>query len=428
MYARLYTFLEKHNCLYELQYGFRSGHSTDNCLLDLTESVRKAIDNNEFSVGVFVDLQKAFDTVDHGILLSKLFHYGIRGVSQNWFKSYLTNRSQYVSINGVNSETEHVKFGVPQGSVLGPLLFLIYINDLHQCIRFSTTRHFADDTNLLLNNSSLKKLKKQLNIDLSQLSAWLKANKISLNVSKTEILIFRHPNKPLNYDLRIKLDGKRLYPSKYVKYLGILIDSHLNWSFHTKSLASKLTRSIGMLAKIRHFVNQSTLRSIYFSIFSSLLTYGCQIWGQHQFFRSNIRRITKLQNKALRIINFADFRAPSSPLYKISNVLKFTDLVSLKNFLYVFDSFSGKIPSSLRNIFSYIHLRHEHQTRISSQNCVNLPISRTLEYGINSINGQSARNWNFFQVNLFKHHNNTGKQLTRNKLKSLITSHFINSY
>ena len=206
-----------------------------------------------------------------------------------------------------------------------------------------------------------------------------------------------------------------------------LFDSHLNWSFHTKSLASKLTRSIGMLAKIRHFVNQSTLRSIYFSIFSSLLTYGCQIWGQHQFFRSNIRRITKLQNKALRIINFADFRAPSSPLYKISNVLKFTDLVSLKNFLYVFDSFSGKIPSSLRNIFSYIHLRHEHQTRISSQNCVNLPISRTLEYGINSINGQSARNWNFLQVNLFKH-NNTGKQLTRNKIKSLITSHFINSY
>ena len=173
-------------------------------------------------------------------------------------------------------------YGVPQGSVLGPLLFLIYINDLHKSIKYSITRHFADDTNLLLTNSSLKQLKKHLNIDLSLMSSWLKANKISLNVSKTELLIFHLLNKPINYELKVKLNGKWLYPSAFVKYLGLLIDSHLNWSFHTKSLASKLTRTIGMLAKIRHFVDKSTLRNIYFSIFSSILTYGCQIWGQHQ--------------------------------------------------------------------------------------------------------------------------------------------------
>ena len=425
MYDRLYTFLEKYNCIYELQYGFRARHSTNHCLLDLTENIRKTIDKNEYAVGVFVDLQKAFDTVDHNILLSKLSHYGIRGVSLNWFRSYLSNRSQFVTINGKNSETEPMSYGVPQGSVLGPLLFLIYINDLNQSIKYSTTRHFADDTNLLLTNSSLKQLKKHLNIDLSLMSNWLKANKISLNVSKTELLIFRHPNKQINYKLKVKLDGKRLYPSEFVKYLGLLIDSHLNWSFHTKSLASKLTRTIGMLSKIRHFVDKSTLRNIYFSIFSSILTYGCQIWGQHQILSANIKRIIKLQNKAVRVINFADFHAPSSRLYKASHIMKLKDLITLNNFLYVHDCLSGNIPSSLRNTFSYINTRHDYTTRISEKKCINLPNSRTLKYGINSINGQSARNWNFFQVILFRFSNH---EPTRNKYKQMITSHFINSY
>ena len=231
-------------------------------LKDLTESIRKALDNNKYAVGIFVDLQKAFDCVEHNILLSKLNHYGIRGISNQWFKSYLCNRRQYVEISGSKSNITSIRYGVPQGSVLGPLLFLLYINDLYKCVKFSTPRHFADDTNLLFINSSLKQMKKHINIDLALLSSWLRANKISLNVSKTEVLIFRHPNKPINYDLRIKLDGKRLYPAKYVKYLGILIDSHLDWSYHTTSLASKLSRAIGMLAKARHYIDKLEVRIV----------------------------------------------------------------------------------------------------------------------------------------------------------------------
>ena len=149
-------------------------------MLDLTENIRKAIDENKFAVGVFFDLQKAFDTVDHEILIKKLDNYGIRGIANKWFKSYLSNRYQFVSINGKDSDVKPVKHGVPQGSVLGPLLFLLYINDLHNSIKHSTTRHFADDTNLLIVNSSLKQLKKYINLDLKYLSTWLKANKISL--------------------------------------------------------------------------------------------------------------------------------------------------------------------------------------------------------------------------------------------------------
>ena len=131
MYSRLYKFLATYNCIYELQFGFRANHSTNHALISLTEDIRNALDNNNYVGGIFIDLQKAFDTVYHKILLSKLEHYGIRGTANDWFKSYLTNRRQYVSINGFNSTEEIMRFGVPQGSVLGPLLFLIYIHHVY---------------------------------------------------------------------------------------------------------------------------------------------------------------------------------------------------------------------------------------------------------------------------------------------------------
>ena len=160
MYRRVYKFVEDKNILYDLQFGFRMLHSTQHAIADITEDIRSAIDDNMFALGIFIDLQKAFDTVDHEILLSKLNHYGIRGVANDWFRSYLSNRQQFVRIDDAVSDTSYINIGVPQGSVLGPLLFLLYINDLHFSIRHSKTRYFADDTCLLLVNKSLKKIKK----------------------------------------------------------------------------------------------------------------------------------------------------------------------------------------------------------------------------------------------------------------------------
>ena len=430
MHERLFSFLEKYKCIYELQFGFRAGHSTTHALIDLTEDIRKAIDDNLFAVGVFIDLQKAFDTVDHNILLKKLDHYGIRGIANTWFKSYLYNRNQFVSINNINSDLKPMKFGVPQGSVLGPLLFLIYINDLHSIIKYSRTRHFADDTNLLIKNKSLKQLKKHLNFDLRLLTSWLKANKISLNASKTEILIFRNPRKQINYDLKIKLDGKRLYPSKSVKYLGILIDPHLNWSYHVKTLAPKLSRVIGMLAKIRHFT-MDNIKNIYFGIFSSLLNYGAQVWGQHH--NTHIKRIIKLQDKAIRIINFANFREPTSNLYKKSEILKFKDNISLNNFLYVHNSLNRRLPTALQDKFVYLRNSHLHTTRKSTYQCVKLPSSRTIDYGIKSITGQSARAWNYLQINNYQQLNciSDDKILylhSRSICKKKLKQYFLDSY
>ena len=241
VHKRIYSFLNKYNCIYE-QFGFRAQHSTNHALLSFTEKIREAMDNKggKFACGVFIDLQKAFGTIDHSILLKKFKHYGIRGLANQWFKSYLPSRTQFASVNGYVSATRDMKYGVPQGSVLGPLIFLMYIDDLHNAIKFSTVHHFADNTNLLVSNSCINGCK----------CKWLKANKISLNASKNKILIFRHQNKPIMYrkkpedklsmwNINIKIDGKKIEPSSHVKYLGILIDSFLNWNFHIDELSIK---------------------------------------------------------------------------------------------------------------------------------------------------------------------------------------------
>ena len=300
VYKRVYSFLVRFNCIYELQFGFQEKHSTNHALISLTESIRDAMDKGLFACGVFIDLQKAFDTVDHTILLKKLEYYGIKGIANDWFKSYLSGRTQFTSVNGYNSELRKIKIGVPQGSVLGPLLFLIYINDLHCCIKYSSIHHFADDTNLFVAHDSIKTMQKQVNLDLKILCKWLRANKISLNASKTEVLIFKHPNKQLLYsnnynekvpfDIKIKIDGKKIKPSSYVKYLGILIDSQLNWNFHVDNLSTKLSRASGMLSKVRYYVNQKVLISIYNGIFSSLISYGSQIWGQNSNIQLKIKK------------------------------------------------------------------------------------------------------------------------------------------
>ena len=198
MYSRVMEFLDHSNQIYSRQFGFRKGHSTSHILTNILERIREHLDSGGFACGVFVDLQKAFDTVDHEILISKLDHYGIRGSTKAWFKSYLSNRSQYVSISGTKSHLKSIKHGVPQGSVLGPLLFLVYINDLHHSIRTSETYHFADDTHLLNLSQTVWSLCGRVNSDLRILVSWLNANKISLNASKTEFIIFRSNRRLLD--------------------------------------------------------------------------------------------------------------------------------------------------------------------------------------------------------------------------------------
>ena len=211
MHSKLYSFLDDNNCLYNLQFGFIHCHSTTHTLVTICDEIQRAIDTADYACGVFIDLQKAFDTVNHKILIEKLYHYGIRGAPLAWFKSYLSMRNQFVNINNTHSKQHDISHGVPQGSVLGPLLFIIYINDLHQAIKFSKVHHFADDANLLCIDKSMKKINMHINHDLQLLCHWLRANKLSLNADKTEIVIFRSKtNKTTIYiNFRISM-GKTL--------------------------------------------------------------------------------------------------------------------------------------------------------------------------------------------------------------------------
>ena len=420
VYSRLYSFLNLHNCLYELQFGFPANHSTNHALLSLTEKIREALDNSDFACGIFIDLQKAFDTVDHQILLKKLENYGVRGLANNWFNSYLTNRQQFVSINGFNSTNRVMHYGVPQGSVLGPLLFLIYINDLNRAIKFCTTHHFADDTNLLYVNKSLKKVQKFVNLDLKLLCKWLKANKISLNASKTELIIFRDPRKKSTFDLKIKIDGKKLIPSKYVKYLGILIDCHLNWQDHVMVLRSKLSRAKGMLCKIRHYVNHNTLRMVYYGIFNSILTYGSQIWGQHN---TVVSKLQIIQNKALRIMNFAPRISSATPFYKSSGILKLIDIISLQNFLFAHDSLRNNLPSTLAGKITLV--KTHNNTRNNNYHQLNRISTNTIIYGTNSIKSKSVDVWNF--INKDYYHLNL-HQKSRYSCKKFMTKFLFDRY
>ena len=179
MYKRLIKFIDKHNILYQQQYGFRKNHSTEMAIIKLTNKIIETIEKSEFTAGIFLDLSKEFDTVDHTIIVSKLEHYGIRGLALEWFKNYLTNRSQMVRFQDSISNKEKITCGVPQGSTLGQLLFLIYMNDIYRCSELLSFILFADDTNIFYSHTNIKTLEEIVNKELNKVSSWLQANKLS---------------------------------------------------------------------------------------------------------------------------------------------------------------------------------------------------------------------------------------------------------
>ena len=213
---------------YERQFGFRANHSTSHALISATEHIKNLLDKGCFVGGIFIELEKAFDTVNHNILINKLSYYGFRGNCQNLIKSFLTNRKQFVSINGYDCSILDIRCGVPQGSTLGPLLFLIYINDLNFSIKSSTPSHFADDTCIVHHSNKLKTLETELNCDLKLCNEWLKVHRLLLNVDKSKFILFHSRHKNINYtNFSIKINGIKLNPTEHVKYLGVYMDKHL---------------------------------------------------------------------------------------------------------------------------------------------------------------------------------------------------------
>ena len=431
MFKQLYSFLEVNKSIYELQFGFRENHSTNHAIISIMQKIQEAIKNDNFAIGIFIDLQKAFDTVNHSILLEKLNHYGVSDVSNSWFKTYLTQRKQYVCIGGEVSDLTTTEHGVPQGSVLGPLLFLIYINDLHQCIKNSNTFHFADDTNLLYippKKMRNRNIIRKLNTDLKSLNYWLMANKISLNSSKTELIIFRDKNKivpPLN----IKLNGIKLIPKSEIKYLGLTMDEHLTFKTHINITNAKLKRANNLLALSRHYLPRTFLKQVYYAQFHSHLVYGCQVWGYES---SNIRQTLSLQKKAVKLMMFADNNSPTDPIFNELGILKLDELIKTNNIIFTHKTLNNNSPSHFQNYYELYTPTHGYPTSNNPTSTYSIPPGsiKLLEAEAGTFKCKCAQDWNF----ILKKLSNASSQanwlldLSVSRLKSLTKSFFLNTY
>ena len=241
MHKRVTLFLEANNILCQNQFGFRANRSTIDAVTKFIKYVTMASENTESTIAVFLDLSKAFDTIDHNILINKLEYYGIRGIALDWFKSYLANRSQFVQYKGINSSPLPMKCGVPQGSVLGPLLFIIYANDLPTVLTTAKSILFADDTTLYYSSKNIACLFKTMSDELELLTDWFKANKLSLNTSKTSYILFT--NNSVNTKYELKLSGETINRSDSAIFLGITIDEKLKWDKHISNVKAKISKS-----------------------------------------------------------------------------------------------------------------------------------------------------------------------------------------
>ena len=398
MYRRLYRFLEIHDVLFSLQFGFQENHSIDHALVSLTETVKNTLDNKRFGCGIFIDLQKAFDTVNHKILLSKLEHYGVRGCALEWFRSYLSDRKQYVSVNGSNSNLLSIACGVPQGSVLGPLLFLIYINDLPSSSKKLNFYLFADDTNIYCESSDLSNLIKIVNRELRSVKKWLDANKLSLNIDKTNYIIFHSSSSSVPSDAVVKIGKKHIKRVKFVKFLGLLLDEHLSWKYHLSELSKKLARTCGIFFRIRNLLPLDVLLCLYNALFLSFLQYGLIVWGGT--YASYIEPIFKLQKKAVRAISFQSRLSPSLPIFKDLKLLKLSEIFELRLSTFVFDSVNKTSPSCFHNFFLFNSSVHQYSTRQASQGDLYLLRKNSSQYGLKSIRYLGAKLWNPLPVEL----------------------------
>ena len=245
MYNRLYDYLTQNNILYKKQFGFQRKHSTEHALLELVNEIADSFENHKYTLEIFIDLSKAFDTVDHNILISKLKQYGITGANLSWFKNYLTGRKQCVTYDGKLTDTEKIECGVPQGSILGPLLFLIYVNNLRNTSKLLDFILFADDTNLFYSHKNLKLMFETVNNELELVNDWFIANKLSLKIKKTKYILFcknstiddlplRFPNLTINNAII-----KRVF---HASFLGVIINESLNWNKHIKTIENMLLK------------------------------------------------------------------------------------------------------------------------------------------------------------------------------------------
>ena len=368
--TNLKTYLFENNIIDQFQFGFQEGHSTYHPMIHLLNSISEAMNNKEYTIGIFCDLQKAFDCVPKNTLLLKLKRYGITGTALNWFESYLSNRKQFVRIGNHDSEMINISSGVPQGSILGPILFLIFFNDLPNSTLLKILL-FCDDTTILASGKNLNELVEFVNFELQKISQWFRANDMSLHPCKTKFTVFyptpslipwneinlffdeNEPDSPNPNPLLRKAIGFVNHESNEpaIKFLGIYLDPALNFRFHIDLLNKKLSKSLFCIRRSKNMLTEKALKSLYYSTFHCHLIYGILIYSCA--YQSNLNSLLIKQKKAVRCITNSQYNAHTGPLFKKLKILPFESLTLFFRLKFMFEFKNNLLPRSFTNVWQY---------------------------------------------------------------------------
>lgn len=362
---RTLFFLNSQNILYMKQYGFRPNHSTIDAVIDFTQNVYETFEKKEHGIGIFLDLSKAFDTINHKILLQKLEWYGIRGKALEWYTNYLSNRNMLVNYNNTESHLYDINYGVPQGSILGPLLFILYINDLPNALIYGSPILFADDTSLYLSHLSLKEVIHRANVDLELLYEWFKANRMSLNIGKTKYIHFTMTNQKMaTGNGNIQIGENSIEQKEYLKFLGMHIDSLLNWTHHITHVKNKLLSGLYVMNRIKNFLPLNYMRTLYFSLVQSHIYYVLILYGNSN--QTYINKLQRLQNKAIRIISANFQNTTSIELHRKCKILTVKEQYTLFICKFMYRFKTETLPTVLQASYQRNREFHNYNTRNKS--------------------------------------------------------------
>lgn len=401
----------KYKLIDDYQYGFLEKSCTQSAVTDALHKICSELDKGKFIITVFVDLQKAFDVVNHEILIEKLYKLGIRSQLLNLIKTYLANRRQYVCYDNVNSTTLLSNCGVPQGSALGPLLYILYVLSLKNAHLRAQYYMYADDTILVYDNSNLKDLQNEVNSDLQKYMSWLQQNKLKINSKKTTYMLFKQKNSRV-IPVEIKMNNEVLQRVSYTNYLGLNIDDKLNWQEHYQKIVKKMLPMIGAIYRSRDYLNVTSKYKIYNGFFLSVFRYLITIWGACS--TSLFKKYQILQNKILKILFKLNCRTPTVDIYRN---LKLQSLDTLFNFeqckhIYRIQNQRQKNNTTI----TYCNQIHSYKTRQREQ--IYTDYSRT-NRGLNNPIIRSIKTYNSLPQHI-QHANGY------NQFIKFITTHYAN--
>lgn len=391
VHDQLYSYLTENNILHPSQSGFRSGHSTNTALLDVSDFILNNMNSGKATAALFLDLKKAFDTVDHDILISKLDDFGVKGSALNWFKSYLTDRSQIVSVNSNFSDPQGINIGVPQGSILGPLLFIIYINSLPINVTCKCVM-YADDTTLLCSSTDPEELKSDLSLNLNRIGKWFQVNKLTLNVKKTKLMVFGSPHILKTFDnISLTYNSDVIDRVDSYKYLGVMFDPCLTWCNHINKISSSVSKRIGLIRRIKFFLPNSTLRMLANALIMPHFDYCSSVWSNCNARSSDSLQI--LHNRLARVLLSADIRTSVNKMMGDLDWVKLSQRWDYQLLVQIFKCLKQIAPMYISKHFVFTSSLHSKCTRSQTQNTLVVPAWNTIS-GKRTFHYRAAVAWN----------------------------------